>query len=230
MRLGLNGLSFRKPTGKQMEDCADEGGRNGFNHILPGGSQEIDTTTCGTRMTRITDGWIEDFDAVKVGEGKQAFTSACKAVKSWKHMSLGWVETNRPPMKLGSRVCIAAKMLCFWQRNPLEIVYVNEGTSHTFNKLVSNGVEVTRSKGQGEYFQFGQTTLEGHALAGEESFAVRWKADNTVWYEVYAFSKAQTLLAVGAYPLRRFFQHKFRRDSARCIAATVQQEGLGGMD
>jgi hypothetical protein len=59
-------------------------------------------------------------------------------------------------MKLGSRVCIAAKMLCFWQRNPLEIVYVNEGTSHTFNKLVSNGVEVTRSKGQGLHalFQF----------------------------------------------------------------------------
>lgn len=54
-------------------------------------------------------------------------------------------------MKLGSRVCIAAKMLCFWQCNPLEIVYVNEGSSQTFNKVVSNGLEVTRSKGQGEY-------------------------------------------------------------------------------
>jgi len=175
-------------------------------------------------MTRITDGWIEDYDAVKVGEGKQAFTTACDAIKGWKHMSLGWVETNRPPVKLGSRVCIAAKMLCFWQCNPLEIVYVNEGTSQTISKVVSEGRETKLSRGQGQYFEFGQTTLEGHALAGEESFTVRWKPDNTVWYEVYAFSKAQTLLAVGAYPVRRFFQHKFRRDSARCIAATVQKQ------
>jgi len=53
---------------------------------------------------------------------------------------------------------------------------------------------------------------------------------HVIRYEVYAFSKAQTLLAVGAYPVRRFFQHKFRRDSARCIAATVQQQMLSGTD
>ena len=34
----------------------------------------------------------------------------------------------------------------------------------------------------GKAFKFGQTTLEGHALAGEESFAIRWRPDNSVWY------------------------------------------------
>lgn len=34
----------------------------------------------------------------------------------------------------------------------------------------------------GKCFKFGQTTLEGHALAGEESFAVNWRPDNSVWY------------------------------------------------
>ena len=33
----------------------------------------------------------------------------------------------------------------------------------------------------GRSFKFGQTTLEGHALAGEESFAIKWKPDNSVW-------------------------------------------------
>lgn len=41
-------------------------------------------------------------------------------------MSLGWVETNQPPVQPGSNVCIAAQILCFWQRNPLQIVYVTE--------------------------------------------------------------------------------------------------------
>ena len=34
----------------------------------------------------------------------------------------------------------------------------------------------------GRCFKFGQTTLEGHALAGEESFAINWRPDNSVWY------------------------------------------------
>ena len=32
-------------------------------------------------------------------------------------------------------------------------------------------------------FEFGQTTLEGHSLAGEERFSVQWcKEDDSVWW------------------------------------------------
>lgn len=37
-------------------------------------------------------------------------------------------------------------------------------------------------------------------------------------YEVYAFSRPDTLLACATYPLARFFQRKFRRDSAAAMA------------
>ena len=60
-----------------------------------------------------------------MGHGKQSFDAAKEVLRSWQHMSLGWVDTNKPAIKVGSGVCIAAKMLCFWQKNPLEIVFVN---------------------------------------------------------------------------------------------------------
>ena len=41
---------------------------------------------------------------------------------------------------------------------------------------------------EGRAFKFGQTTLDGHALAGEESFAIQWKPDNSVWYILLARS------------------------------------------
>ena len=40
-------------------------------------------------------------------------------------------------------------------------------------------------------------------------------------YEMYAFNRPDTLLARATYPLARFFQRKFRRDSAAAIAAAV---------
>ena len=89
----------------------------------------------------------------KVGEGKRAYESACKALNSWKHMSLGWVETNKPSVKVGSRVCIAAKMLCFWQRNPLQIVYVTEGRNSSSKLLQLSGQERDSSSSQGIQMQ-----------------------------------------------------------------------------
>lgn len=62
----------------------------------------------------------------QVGQGRACFDAAKAALQSWQHMSLGWVGTNKPEIRVGSGVCIIAKMLCFWQRNPLQIVYVNE--------------------------------------------------------------------------------------------------------
>lgn len=49
---------------------------------------------CRTLCTAVTL-TVTRLSVFQVGEGKQAFTSACEAVKGWKHMSLGWVETNR---------------------------------------------------------------------------------------------------------------------------------------
>lgn len=43
-------------------------------------------------------------------------------------------------------------------------------------------------------------------------------------YEIYAFSRAKTALAIVAHPVRRFFQFQFRKDSIRKLKAHVQQQ------
>lgn len=41
----------------------------------------------------------------------------------------GWVQTNRPAISKGEKVCIAARSLFLWNRLPLEVVYArNERT------------------------------------------------------------------------------------------------------
>ena len=65
----------------------------------------------------------------KVGRGKEAFDRAQRALQGWKHMQLGWVDTNRPSLNVGSTLCIVARVVCCWMRNPLQIVYVNDDQS-----------------------------------------------------------------------------------------------------
>ena len=36
----------------------------------------------------------------QVGQGKQAYENAKDFVKEWRHMDLGWVDTNRPPIEV----------------------------------------------------------------------------------------------------------------------------------
>ena len=43
-------------------------------------------------------------------------------------------------------------------------------------------------------FDFGQTTLEGHSLAGEERFSVQWcKEDDSVWWVQFGLVPAAQL-------------------------------------
>ena len=34
---------------------------------------------------------------LQVGKGRQAYSRAKEYVRQWKHMDLGWVDTNKPP-------------------------------------------------------------------------------------------------------------------------------------
>ena len=40
-------------------------------------------------------------------------------------------------------------------------------------------------------------------------------------YEIYAFSRARTILALAAFPVRRFYQQRFRRDSIAKMESVV---------
>ncbi|KAF5842808.1 hypothetical protein DUNSADRAFT_4692 [Dunaliella salina] len=71
-------------------------------------------------------------------------------------------------------------------------------------------------------FQFGHGCLKGHLLAGEESFAVEWdKEDDSVWYEVMTFSRPAHPVAMATYPLVRFYQRQYGKDSSTAMVKAI---------
>ena len=65
---------------------------------------------------------------------------------------------------------------------------------------------------------FAHTTLAGHQISGEERFLVEWrKEDDSVWYEVLTVSRPDTVIAMVAQPLLRFYQRKFVAQSIQAM-------------
>jgi uncharacterized protein (UPF0548 family) len=76
--------------------------------------------------------------------------------------------------------------------------------------------------GSPERYGLAYGTLPDHAERGEERFTVEFnRADQTVWYDIYAFSRPR-LLARSAYPLSRALQKRFATDSLMAMQKAVQ--------
>ena len=74
---------------------------------------------------------------MQLGKGQAAFQQARDAMQRWQHMDLGWVLTNRPPIREGSSVCVAARLFGLWMTNPLRISYVHDQATRTRRRLLS---------------------------------------------------------------------------------------------
>jgi uncharacterized protein (UPF0548 family) len=107
---------------------------------------------------------------------------------SWLH-----VFPARAPIRDGETVAVVVAHLGFWSVNVDRVVYVLDAP--------------------GEYgFAYG-TTRE-HAETGEERFVVLWdRHDDSVWYEITAFSTPRHPLARLGWPFTRALQKRFARDS-----------------
>jgi uncharacterized protein (UPF0548 family) len=62
-------------------------------------------------------------------------------------------------------------------------------------------------------FGFAYGTLPDHVERGEERFLVEWQADDSVWYDILAFSRPQHPLAKLGQPLVRRLQKQFASES-----------------
>ena len=144
----------------------------------------------------------KDSSQVQLGSGRKTFKKASQMILSWEHFRLGWAYTNSPDVRVGAPVVVVARALGLWTINPLRVCSKQTGRSRV---------------------SFSHRTLEGHQLAGEETFVVDMKKDGSVWYGIQTVSRPDTLIALLAYPVLRVYQNKFKEDSMKHMCATMQQ-------
>jgi uncharacterized protein (UPF0548 family) len=148
-------------------------------------------------------GFTGDHNRQLLGRGAQAFERAKAAVRAWTMFPRPWtaIEPTNAAIAVDEVVAVHVRVLGLWWLNASRIVYVID---------------------EPRRFGFAYGTLPGHAERGEERFVVEWLADDTVWYDLRAFSRPRHLLARLAYPLTRAYQRRFGRASKAAMARATQ--------
>ena len=151
-------------------------------------------------------GYTLDHNRIRLGEGPEAFQRAVRAVREWKMFAMPWIQLCWPdaPIQEGETVGVLVSLLGIWSLNAARIVYVIE------------------ESGPDKRFGFAYGTLPEHGERGEERFAVEFHAkDQSVWYDVRAFSRPNLLARLG-YPFARAMQKRFARDSKAAMQKAVR--------
>jgi uncharacterized protein (UPF0548 family) len=145
-----------------------------------------------TRDHRAPAGFDRDHNRELMGRGAPAFAAGCAALRAWTMFAppLAWIEPPGVPIAAGEVVGMVAHALGLWWLNAARIVYVID---------------------EPRRFGFAYGTLPGHVERGEERFSVEWLDDDTVWYDLEAFSRPRYWGARLARPLARRLQRRFVR-------------------
>lgn len=139
-------------------------------------------------------GYNIDHNRIQLGSGEAIYRKAVSALKNWRHFDLGWV-TIAPcgvPVEVGATVAVKARAFGTWSLSATRIVFTIE---------------------EERRFGFAYGTLPDHVEKGEEQFLVEWLPDDTVWYDILAFSRPRHPLVRLSAPLARRLQKQFARDS-----------------
>jgi uncharacterized protein (UPF0548 family) len=161
----------------------------------------------GASATAVPAGYNVDHNRVQLGRGENTWQRALGAIRAWRMFSMPWVNLHwqSAPIVVGTDVAVSVHHFGFYSLNACRIVY-----------LVDEEGPVKR-------FGFAYGTLAEHAESGEERFTVEWNgADDTVWYDILAFSRPRQMLARLGYPLSRSLQNRFAEGSK---AAMIKAAG-----
>jgi uncharacterized protein (UPF0548 family) len=160
-----------------------------------------------SRNATAPDGFVVDHNRTRVGSGAADFARVIDAVRAWEMFNLGWVRVHRTttPIAVDSCVAVVAAFPGVQWANVARVVYTIDDDS-----------EQTRR------FGFGYGTLPDHAERGEERFSVEWHADDdSVWYDVFAFSQPAHPLARLGFPVARAAQRRFGKGTLAAMRAAV---------
>ena len=150
-----------------------------------------------------------DHNRVGLGMGEAAFNRAVAAVQRWEMFNFSWMQLCWPdsPIAVGTTVALVAASFGLWTLSACRIVYT-----------VDEDRPLRR-------YGFAYGTLPEHVARGEERFQVEWdRADDSVWYDIVAFSQPNQVLARLGYPAMRVAQKRFARDSKRAMVRAVTKD------
>jgi uncharacterized protein (UPF0548 family) len=192
-------LSLRKPSAEAAR-----------RFLTAQAKREFSYSAVGATANQLPAGFVVDQTRVKLGEGERVFQAAKTALRRWRQFDLGWVEawSSETPIQTGEVVAIVARAIGLWWLNACKIVYV-----------VDESGPIRR-------FGLAYGTLPDHAESGEERFLIEWdQADNSVWYDILAFSRPGCFLTRLGYPIVRRAQKRFGRESAAAMLEAVRSDG-----
>ncbi len=131
-----------------------------------------------------------------LGEGNAVFQAASQAIRKWAMFPGGWalIYADNTPIEVGRVVVMCAHVLGIWWLNCSRIVYT-----------------VTEPN----RFGFAYGTLKHHVECGEELFQVIMEENGHVFYEIQAFSRPRFWMVRMVYPLARYYQRQFVKDSLK---------------
>ena len=161
-----------------------------------------------SRSGNAPDAYNVDHNRIQTGTGGNDFRLAVEAVKNWKMFDLDWVKlySHITPIEVGETVAIIIKHFGFWSMNAARIVYVVEETDTEVEK-----------------YGFAYGTLTEHGERGEERFSVEFhKKNESVWYDLFAFSQPEHFLAKIGFPLSRMLQKRFAAESKLAMKQAVR--------
>lgn len=187
-------LSFPKPSVDSIRSFIAEQAKLDFSY-----------SAVGATATTPPVGFVVDQTRIKLGEGEAVFQSGIAALRRWEHFRLGWVETwPETPIHPGEVVAVMGHAMGMWWLNCCRIVYVVD------------------ESGPIKKFGFAYGTLPGHIESGEERFVIEWNQDDdSVWYDILAFSRPNHILIRLGYLVVRRMQKRFGRDSAAAVFKAV---------
>ena len=154
----------------------------------------------------LPDGYVNLKRRMIIGRGMDRFVDASRALFGWQmHLRSGLrVATSSPRVKHDAIVMLGIGVGPFRLNAPCKVVYI-----------------IDEPNRQG--FAYG--TLPGHPESGEEAFVIEHADDDSVIFDITAFSKPASDLATLTGPLGRLAQRRMTARYLRSLSDRTRHQG-----
>jgi uncharacterized protein (UPF0548 family) len=188
---------LRRPTVQRIDRFRQTATRDPFSY------PEVGATIKG----EIPEQYNLDHNRIRLGDGAATFEHASAALFNWKMFDIGWVELLHPggPVVPRQTVLVLARTFGLYSLSASRVI-----------ALIDDDGGDVRRRG----FSYG--TLQHHVERGEERFSIEHNLkDDSVWYDILAFSVPQHPFARIAYPLSRAAQRRFAGNSKAAMLRAI---------